>query len=70
MAAAKPAATAAAGAAPSAYNIALNGRNYRVVLDGRNALVNGTSYAVDVTEARAEAAAATRSDQHRSRPAA
>jgi hypothetical protein len=27
------------------------------VLDGKNALVNGTSYAVDVTEAAAEAAA-------------
>ena len=45
-------------ARPSAYNVALNGRNYRVILDGKNALVNGTSYAVDVTEAAAEAAAA------------
>jgi pyruvate carboxylase subunit B len=52
--AAKPAAPAA-GAAPSAYNIALNGRNYRVVLDGKSALVNGTSYAVEVTEAAQEA---------------
>ena len=57
IAAAKPPATATAGAAPTAFNIALNGRNYRVVLDGKNALVNGTSYAVDVTEAKAELAA-------------
>jgi pyruvate carboxylase subunit B len=53
VAAAKPAA-APASAAPSAFNIALNGRNYRVVLDGKNALVNGTSYAVEVSEAAAE----------------
>jgi pyruvate carboxylase subunit B len=54
----KPATTTAAPTGrPTAYNIALNGRNYRVVLDGKNALVNGTSYAVDVTEAAAEAAA-------------
>jgi pyruvate carboxylase subunit B len=58
VAATKPTATATAGAAPAAFNVALNGRNYRVVLDGKNALVNGTSYAVEVTEARAEAAAA------------
>jgi pyruvate carboxylase subunit B len=58
VAAAKPAAAAATGAAPSAFNVSLNGRNYRVVLDGRNALVNGTSYAVDVTEGRPEAPAA------------
>ena len=50
--------TTVSTARPSAYNVALNGRNYRVVLDGKNALVNGTSYAVDVTEAAAEAAAA------------
>lgn len=50
--------TAAPTGRPTAYNIALNGRNYRVVLDGKNALVNGTSYAVDVTEAVAEAAVA------------
>ena len=42
---------AAAAAGPAAYNVALNGRNYRVVLDGKNALVNGTSYDVDVAEA-------------------
>ena len=54
----KPAPTSTVSTArPSAYNVALNGRNYRVVLDGKNALVNGTSYAVDVTEAAAEAAA-------------
>lgn len=54
----KPAtASTVSTARPSAYNVALNGRNYRVVLDGKNALVNGTSYAVDVTEAAAEAAA-------------
>jgi pyruvate carboxylase subunit B len=46
-----------AGAPPTAYRVALNGRNYRVVLDGTHALVNGTSYDVDVTEAAAEAPA-------------
>ena len=57
-AAPKPSSAAApASAAPTAYNIGLNGRQYRVVLDGKNALVNGTSYAVDVTKAEAEAAA-------------
>lgn len=50
----KPPAAAPASAAPQAYNIGLNGRKYRVVLDGKNALVNGTSYAVDVTKAEAE----------------
>jgi pyruvate carboxylase subunit B len=59
--AAKPAAPAA-GAAPSAYNIALNGRNYRVVLDGKSALVNGTSYAVEVTEAAQEAPAESKAN--------
>jgi pyruvate carboxylase subunit B len=56
-AAPKPAAPASApaSAAPEAYNIGLNGRRYRVVLDGDNALVNGTSYAVDVTKAEADA---------------
>ncbi len=53
--AAQPSSSApAAGAAPGAYNVAFNGRNYRVVLDGKNALVNGTSYAVEVTEAAVE----------------
>lgn len=42
-------------AGPAAYNVALDGRNYRVVLNGKNALVNGTTYAVDVTDALAEA---------------
>jgi pyruvate carboxylase subunit B len=46
-----------AGAPPTAYRVALNGRNYRVVLDGSHALVNGTSYDVEVTEAAAEAPA-------------
>ncbi|MBN8459929.1 MAG: biotin/lipoyl-binding protein [Verrucomicrobia bacterium] len=45
-------------AAPEAYNVELSGRKYRVVLDGRNALVNGTSYAVGVTKAEAAEAAA------------
>jgi pyruvate carboxylase subunit B len=58
VAAPKPPASAPASAAPEAYNIGLNGRKYRVVLDGKNALVNGTSYAVDVTKAEAEAPAA------------
>ncbi|MGN6555153.1 MAG: biotin/lipoyl-containing protein [Verrucomicrobiota bacterium] len=44
-------------AGPAAYNVALDGRNYRVVLNGKNALVNGTTYAVDVTDALAEAPA-------------
>lgn len=35
---------------PSVCNVALNGRTFRVVLDGTNALVNGTMYDVDVTE--------------------
>ncbi len=54
---AQPAATVAS-AAPGAYNVALNGRNYRVVIDGKNALVNGSSYKVEVTEAAAEVKAA------------
>jgi pyruvate carboxylase subunit B len=53
-----PADSKPAPTGPSAYNVALNGRNYRVVLDGKSALVNGTSYDVDVAEAKAEAAAA------------
>ncbi|MPN29284.1 hypothetical protein SDC9_176736 [bioreactor metagenome] len=52
--AAKPA--SAVGTAPGAFNVALNGRNYRVVLDGKTALVNGTSYNIDISEAAAEAA--------------
>jgi pyruvate carboxylase subunit B len=50
--------TATTAGGPAAYNIALNGRNYRVVLDGKSALVNGTSYDVDVAEAKPEAPAA------------
>ncbi|HWQ92591.1 MAG TPA: biotin/lipoyl-containing protein, partial [Clostridia bacterium] len=41
-----------------AYNVSIGGQNYRVVLDGKNALVNGTSYAVDVSDAAEEAVAA------------
>lgn len=44
-----------ASGGPSAFNVALNGRNYRVLLDGKTAVVNGTSYAVDVTEAVTDA---------------
>lgn len=56
---ASPAKSAPSGpAAPEAYTIDLNGRKYRVVLDGRNALVNGTSYAVDVTKSEAAEAPA------------
>ena len=51
--AAQPA--SAAGTAPGAFNVGLNGRNYRVVLDGKTALVNGTSYNIDISEATAEA---------------
>lgn len=39
---------------PVAYQVSLNGRGYRVVLDGSSALVNGVSYDVDLTEAVAE----------------
>jgi pyruvate carboxylase subunit B len=53
----KPAASATTDG-PAAYNVALNGRNYRVVLDGKNALVNGTSYDVEVAAAKAEAVTA------------
>ena len=57
MATPKPPSSAPASTAPEAYNIGLNGRKYRVVLDGKNALVNGTSYAVEVTKAEPETAA-------------
>ncbi|HTJ00010.1 MAG TPA: biotin/lipoyl-containing protein [Dongiaceae bacterium] len=57
---AAPAAPAPATSGPKAYNVALSGRNYRVLLDGKNALVNGTSYTVDVTDAAAEAPAAAK----------
>ncbi len=33
---------------PSAFEVSLNGRGYRVVLDGSSAFVNGTSYTFDV----------------------
>lgn len=46
---------ASTGGGPSAFNVGLNGRNYRVLLDGKTAVVNGTSYTVDVTEALADA---------------
>ena len=36
--------------APSICTVGLNGNIYRVVLDGTNALVNGTMYDVDVSE--------------------
>jgi pyruvate carboxylase subunit B len=42
---------------PTAYNVVLNDRKYRVLLDGKTALVNGTSYSVDVSEATSEAKA-------------
>lgn len=41
--------------APSTCMVALNGNIYRVVLDGTNALVNGTMYDVDVREPGEEA---------------
>ncbi len=44
-----------ASSGPTAYNITLNDRKYRVLLDGKNALVNGTSYNVDISEAAPEA---------------
>lgn len=44
----------ASGSAPVAYQVELNGRQYRVVLDGAHALVNGTSYDVEVSAAKAE----------------
>ena len=36
--------------APSVCTVALNGNTYRIVLDGTNALVNGTMYDVEVSE--------------------
>jgi len=36
---------------PQAYQVNLNGRNFRVVLDGVHALVNGSSYDVEVSDA-------------------
>ena len=50
----EPAKPKATTPGPVAYNVALNGRNYRVLLDGKSALVNGTSYAVEVTESVGE----------------
>ena len=44
---------------PQAYQVNLNGRGYRVVLDGAHALVNGTSYDVDVSTASPEVRANT-----------
>lgn len=41
--------------APSTCTVALNGSTYRVVLDGTNALVNGTMYDVEVSEPGVEA---------------
>jgi pyruvate carboxylase subunit B len=55
---AEPAKPKTVGTGPTAYNVALNGRSYRVLLDGKSALVNGTSYAVDVTESIGEAKSA------------
>jgi len=45
---------ASASSGPAAYNITLNDRKYRVLLDGKTALVNGTSYNVDIAEAAPE----------------
>ena len=53
--------------APSTCTVALNGSTYRVVLDGTNALVNGTRYDVEVSEPGVERP--TRADGA-SRPAA
>jgi pyruvate carboxylase subunit B len=44
----------AATTGPTAYNVAVEGHNYRVVLDGQNALVNGIVYAVGIFEAPSE----------------
>lgn len=41
---------AAFSSAPSVCTVGLNGNIYRVVLDGTNALVNGTMYDVEVSE--------------------
>jgi pyruvate carboxylase subunit B len=54
-------AVTSSSAAPHAYNVGLNGRNYCVVLDGKNAVVNGTSYAVEVAEVKTEAPTASSS---------
>jgi len=59
---AKAAPAAAPAAGPAAYDVTLNGRGYRVVLEGDTAQVNGARYTVNVSaaaaEPRAEAAAA------------
>jgi pyruvate carboxylase subunit B len=52
---AEKSAPAAPAGGPQAYMVNLNGRGYRVVLDGAHALVNGTSYDVDVATATNEA---------------
>jgi pyruvate carboxylase subunit B len=57
---AKPSAPPPVESAPTAYNVTLNGRKFRVVLDGDSALVNGTSYALDIAEAPHEAPATSR----------
>lgn len=43
------------GGAPSVCHVALNGRDYRVLLDGSKALVNGTMYEVAVSDQGGEA---------------
>jgi len=51
---AKAAAAPAAATGPAAYNVAFGGRTFRVVLDGKNAFVNGTSYDVSIEDAALE----------------
>ncbi len=52
---AKPTTSTDSTPPPSAYSVKLNNKTYRVVLDGHNALVNGTSYHVDVEVSKQEA---------------
>lgn len=49
--AATPAVSPPAPIGPAAFEVSLNGRGYRVVLDGSSALINGTSYAFEVADA-------------------
>ncbi len=53
-----PHTSANSGSSPSVCHVTLNGRVYRVMLDGTQALVNGTLYEVAVTESDADASCA------------
>jgi pyruvate carboxylase subunit B len=67
-----PAAVAvpAFSSAPSVCNVVINGNDYRIVLDGTNALVNGSMYNVAITEPGAESQPAPMVSPEFSAPAA